>query len=301
MDKHVSRSWTQTASGLFLPSGHSSGRSSASTETYLDMKEKALALEQFYAETGVDIPKGSGVDVLIQSAKTLSDAWLMGGARDIGKEVLLDAAYLSRVADAASVLHDDPQCRNYLKRLASGNLDLLNRERSEAKDILWELELLHMMRLRGIEARLSEPPDIIAELEGATLGVACKKLYSEKNVEKVLSNGVAQIETEFEYGIVALNLDDLLQRKKIYIRDDHERLARDIDDFNLDFMRRHERFFRKYLSQGRVLSAFVSTGCLAYIRSSGAGLNNTRQSTGWTIPGLEEDKQKVFRSFTSRI
>lgn len=256
-----------------------------------------MALEAFYAGEKVDIPKGSGVDVLVQSAKTLSDAWLMGGARDVTNDVLYNAAHLTRVADAASVLRGDPQCRSYLKRLASGNLDLLNRQRSEAKDILWELELLYIMRLHGIEAQLSEPPDIIANFSGATLGLACKKLYSEKNLEKVLSSGVAQIEANFEYGIVALNLDDLLPRKKIFVRDDHDDLGRAINDLNLEFLGRHERHFRKYLTAGRVLSAFVSTGCLGYVRNGGPGLNNARQSTGWTIPGLQEDKQKVFRSF----
>lgn len=293
----MSKSWIESSTGLLLPAEHSTSKTTTGTETYLDMKEKAVALETFYAEEGVNIPKHSGVDVLIQSAKELSDAWLMGGARDVTKDVLHNAAHLSRVADAASVLHGDPQCKNYLKRLASGNLDLLNRERSEAKDILWELELLNVLRLHHIEAQLAEPPDIIAKFSGVTLGLACKKLYTEKNVEKVLSGGVAQIEREFEYGIVALNLDDLLQRKKVVVQRDYDMLGRSINNFNLEFMRRHERHFRKYLTEGRILSAFVSTGCLAYLRNGGVGFHNARQSTGWTIPELQEDKHKVFRSF----
>ena len=44
--------------------------------------------------------------------------------------------------------------------------------------------------------------------EDAKVGIACMKLYSENNVDKVLSEGVGQIEASYDFGIVAVNLDD---------------------------------------------------------------------------------------------
>jgi hypothetical protein len=57
---------------------------------------------------------------------------------------------------------------------------------------------------------LDDPPDVIVNYENSRIGIACKKLYSERHVQNVLSEAVGQIEGDFDFGIVGLNLDDLL-------------------------------------------------------------------------------------------
>lgn len=300
--KQLKRMWHQVPGGLLVPTGYSADRSRSSSETYLDIKGKALELERLYAEAGVNIPNGPGINLLVQSAKDLSDAWLTGRADDLAKDVLWNAIHLSRVADACLAIRGELHAQTgYLRRLANGSLNLLSRHRSEAKDILWELELLKFLRAHGIEARLEEPPDIVATFGGAALAIACKKLYSENNVEKVLSNGVAQIESVYDYGIVAMNLDDLLPPDVLLVRDDEEHALGALNEQNVAFLQRHERSLRKYLVGGRILSTFVSTAALADTQSGNIRLNNVRQSTAWMTGDLPEDKQRVYRSFYNAI
>ena len=107
----------------------------------------------------------------------------------------------------------------FLTVFTSGSLNLQQRDNSLAKNMLWELELWSILRRRSFSATLREPPDIVVIFEGAMVGIACKKLYSENNVEKVLSEAVGQIEAVFDYGIVAVNLDDLILPDQILNQD----------------------------------------------------------------------------------
>lgn len=300
--KQIQRLWHRIGGGLLVPTGYSAHRSQSSSETYLDIKGKSLELNRLYTDAGVSIPKGSGIHVLIESAKDLSDAWLIGRADVLEPDVLWNATHLARVADACLALGGELRTKSgYLRRLTNGSLNLLSRDRSEAKDILWELELLRSLRAHRIEARLEEPPDIVATFEGVAMAIACKKLYSESNVEKILSNGVAQIESRCEYGIVAMNLDDLLPANVLLVKDDEEQALKALDDRNVAFLKRHERNFRKYLSTGRILSTFVSTAALADTQNGKVRLSNLRQSTAWMTPDLPTDKQKVYRSFYNAV
>ena len=201
--------WEKHPSGIVTPTGYESSRSRVDSETYLKIKNKAELLENFYNEFDVPIPKDCGLAKLIKSAKELSDSWLTGGVDDLPNINLWRAAHLSRVSDSIFTLKEEIEVKFYLTKLTNGSLDLLKREKSEAKNFLWELELLYVLRVHGIDAKLKEPPDIVATFNGDEIGIACKKVYSEKNFEKVLSNGVAQIEKQYKYGIVAINIDDL--------------------------------------------------------------------------------------------
>ena len=185
--------------------------------------------------------------------------------------------------------------------MTKGSLDLLQRDNSEAKNFLWELELLHMLRSHGVVAILKEPPDIVAEFEGSKIGIACKKIYSENNFEKVLSDGVSQIEREYDFGIVAINIDDLTPPGSLFVASSQVEMGDEISKLNDVFIKKHERHFRKYLSTGRILSALVSTAVLADLKKERVRLNNARQSTVWMIPGLTREKTKVFNNFYNQI
>jgi hypothetical protein len=161
--------------------------------------------------------------------------------------------------------------------------------------------LLHELREHGVTAFLKEPPDIEASFRGTKIGIACKKVYSEKNFEKVLSEGVAQIETKYEYGIVAVNIDELTPPETILIAETQEEMAHRINKLNHAFLHKHGRYFRKYISAGRLLSALVSTAVLVEIRGGGVRLNNARQSSVWLPPGLSQGRKQAFKSFYNQI
>ena len=288
--------WHTTKSGLVVPAGKSATLSVSTTRNYLQIKEKAKAIEKLYYDNNVPLPPECALAILVGDAKTFSDAWLMDNRAVANEKLMFRVSFLDRIADGILPLFDVPERVKYLKCLTCGNLNLQQRKRSLAKDILWELELWARLRRRAIIATLHEP-DIIVNFEDATVGIACKKLYFENNVEKVLSQAVKQIEDTHAFGIVAVNLDDLPWPDRILIQPNQEAMGKAIDQFNLGFLGRHQRHFKKYLKSGRVISALVSTSVLAALSSHKPAFQIGTQATIWTIPGLPPEKEKQLQRF----
>ena len=225
----------------------------------------------------------------------------MNSLDDTDTTLLFRVSFLDRIANAILPLSNVPERAKYLTEMTSGSLDLQQRNRSLAKDILWELELWSVLRKRSLDAMLCEPPDIVVTFEESKVGIACKKLYSEENVEKVLSEGVQQIETTFDFGILAVNLDDLTLPEQILRAATQEAMGKTIDNLNLKFLHRHKRHFKKYLASGRLLSALVSTGVLADTYTEKTRFNMARQMTIWAIPGLPPEKDKQLKRFYKHL
>jgi hypothetical protein len=299
--KSVQQIWHERESGLVVPEGTVSDLSQASSQTYLHIKEKALAVERLYGESNVTLAHTSDLARLIADVKTLSDSWLMGQAEKYPITLVFRTGFFDRIADAVLPLRDVPDRARFLDALASGSLDLLERKQSNAKDVLWELELWAILKRRSFNATLEEPPDLIVKFGECRIGIACKKLYSEKHVQNVLSQAVAQIEASFDFGIVAVNIDDLVPANQILRTPTQETMSQYMSDFNARFLGAHERHFRKYLASGRVISAFVSISVLADVYRAHIRFNNARQSTIWTIPGLTPKKDRQLRNFYERL
>lgn len=291
--------WHQTASGLIVSTGFVSDKTATDSETYLQIKEKAVALETLYADNGVVLPATSDLALLIADAKMLSDCWLTG--QEIENRVLFNGAHCSRIADAVLPIRSVENRDYFLKILTSGTLTLLNRQRSKAKDVLWEIELWSILVRHGFDAKLQEPPDIVLSFEGDLVGIACKKFYSENNVSKVLSEAVGQIESSFKFGIIASNLDDLIPANQLLDAPTLESMGKTISDLNECFLRTHFRHFGKYLSSGRVISALVATSVLAGVRQGRPKLTNAKQTTVWAIPGLKPEKEKQLNRFYEQL
>jgi hypothetical protein len=299
--KFTQRIWQTRESGLVIPQGTVSDLSVSSSQTYLAIKENAIAVEELYAASKVPLPPTSDLANLIADAKALSDAWLTGHADKLSMTVLFRVGLLDRITAAVLPLRDVLDRSTFLSALTSGSLDLLDRKRSRAKDILWELEFWSMLKRRSFNASLEEPPDIVVNFEDLRIGVACKKLYSDRHVQNVLSQAVAQVEPTFDFGIVAISIDDLLPPNQILRTPSQGSMRRYIGDLNARFVQAHERHFRRYLGSGRLISAFVSTSVLADVYRERTRFNNAQQSTVWTIPGLSIEKAQALRMFYDRF
>jgi hypothetical protein len=299
--KKIQQMWHDTESGLVIPIGIASDLFQSNSQTYLAIKSKACAIEELYSDIGLLLPPTCDLACLIADAKTLSDSWLLNRTDEMAMFRLFRAVHLDRIADAILPLRGIQDCVKYLNALTSGSLDFHEREKSFSKNILWEIELWAVLRRRSFDARLSEPPDIVVEFEDAKIGIACKKFYSEKHVQNILSEAVGQIEESFDYGIVALNLDDLVPANQILRTPNQQTMGEFVNDLNVDFLRRHERHFRKYLSSARLLSALVSTTVLADVFTADTRFNNAKQVTIWTIPGLPPEKEKQLRRFYEKM
>lgn len=282
-------------SGLLLPVGLAADMWKYQSSTYAQIKGRAVELLQRFEANGLHVRRSSSIQILVQRASELSDAWLCDKLHTVTFDHVLAMLQIDRIATAALAIpraHEEA----FLKDLLNGSLDLLKREQSKAKDTLWELELLRILTDHQIPAELREP-DILFSLSGPELGVACKKLYSESNVSKVVSNAVSQIEREAEFGIVALNIDDLLPADVLLKAETTEKMSRSLVNFVQDFMGRHERHFRRYLQPGRAIAILTSCSTIADLSVVKAKFVNARQSVAWAIPGMSPDKERQLDEF----
>jgi len=300
IDRKKEQLWLPTKSGLIVPAGVASNLTTSSTQTYLHLKDKAKAIKRLYADNNIPLPPGCDLTELVADAQRFSDAWLMNDQATANYQLLFRVSSIDRVANAILPLATVPNRKRYLTDLTSGSLDFMQREPSKAKDILWELDLWSTLNSRGIDTDLHEP-DLVVHFEDATVGIACKKLYSDNNVAKVLSEGVHQTESTHKFGLLAINLDDLLAGGQIFKASTQEAMGKIIQQINMDFLVKHKRHFKRYLQPGRVISAIVSTSLLADLSPNKPAFNTASQLTGWAIPGLSPEKQKQLQRFYSQL
>jgi hypothetical protein len=286
-----------TPSGIVIPVGRISESSERSKTNFIQVKGKAEEIEQLFANAAVTMSPGCGLANLIDNAKTLGERWLAKDMEHANMIHVFYALHLQRVADAVLPLVDINDKERYLRKLLAGEVDFFKREISKAKDILWELELWSSLQERGASAILQDPPDIVLSFGSKTLGIACKKIYSEKNVEKVLSEAVGQVEDSYDVGVVAINIDDLTPENTVLKVRTESEMASLLQKQCDEFLQRHERHFRKYLANGRLVAALVSVHVIADVEEWDVAFNNARQSTVWTIPGLPAPKESLVHQF----
>ena len=121
---------------------------------------------------------------------------------------------------------------------------------------------------------MREPPDIVVDFNDSRIGIACKKIYSERHVQNVLSEAVSQIQKEFEFGIAAINIDDLLPAKAILNLNSSQAVAERLHQHNGEFLQRHDRHFRKYLAEGSLISAIISSCIISEVPNEKPQFNN---------------------------
>ncbi|AKH36879.1 MULTISPECIES: hypothetical protein [Nitrosomonas] len=302
MEKNATHTpiYTKTQGGVIVQTGNSSNFTMRDSSAYLAIKQRGLELQELYRKNDLVVHPESYLSKLIEDTAMLSDAWLCNDEGHMKISYLFSASQLNRIATAALPLRVSEQAKEYLSALLIGSLDLLNRERSKAKDTLWELELWQALARMGMHATLEEP-DIVVSFDGARIGIACKKFYSENNVSKVLSQAVSQLEGNFDFGMIAINLDDLTPPNNILKATSIDQMLEMISQLNFSFIRRHERHFRKYLEPGRAIAAFVSTSVISDVITAKPRFNNSRQSTLWTIPELSSKKAEQMRNFFNAV
>ena len=265
--------------GSAVQIGHTSEFSAESTNTFEFVANSAVRLREIYSEAGLDLRKSPSLSALIDDTVALAEA----NVDDRQHYQLFSALQIQRISEAIIPLAGLPLARGKLAETLDGQLNLLSRKRSKAKDTLWELELHRVLSECGIRSRFAEP-DLMVLLAGSEAGIACKKLYSEANVEKVLSQAIGQVERNCSAGIVALDIEDLLPENAILQVPDSSGMAARLNAHNDVFMQRHERHLRKYLEPGRAISVVVSCAALVDILDRTPRFYAARQTTMWNIP-----------------
>jgi hypothetical protein len=231
---------------------------------------------------------------LVQNAKDLWDRWFRNDKASLTHDLLFRGLHLMRVAEGLLPLRDQEHHTGYLRRLLLDSLDFFERKTSRAKNTLWELEVWTKLRKKTQDAVLRDPPDVVVTCGGTRIGIACKKIYSERHVQNVLSQGVDQVAQDCEFGVVAMNIDDLVPSGVVLCEANSAKVAERLYQANGEFLNRHDRHFRKYLSQGRLIAAIISTSVVADIRNERPRFNNSKQWLVWHMPGLPEHQEKAL-------
>ncbi len=200
----TSEIWSTLASGILIPEGTVSDTSSKQSTNFLHLKDKAQKIQLLYASAGLTMPESCDLARLIENAKFLADRWLSNQISEVTMMDVFQALHLDRVADAILPLKDVLGKEKYLRDLCFGDLDFFKHDKSHTKNVFWELELWSSLCRRSPSVRLLDPPDIVIDIDDSVVGIACKKIYSEKNFEKVLSEAVGQVEDHFDIGVVAI-------------------------------------------------------------------------------------------------
>jgi len=292
--------WQKSAGGILIPVGTVREASNRMSTNFLAVKVRAEGIEQLYADAGVTLPRMSGLGRLIANAKRVSDHWLAAQNDKYKMPDVFAVMHMLRIAEAVLPLADHPRSVYYLERLLSGEIDFFKRVESEGKNALWELELWSLLRRNKAPVELLDPPDIVANVSSGVLGIACKKVYSEANFEKTLSQAAQQVK-DHDIGIVAVNIDDVTPADTV-LRVNHIQEANQLLITQCEqFLERHERHFRKYLSQERLVAALVSIHVLAEVKSWSVPFNNYWQALIWRLPDLSEKKAGPAEEFRDMI
>lgn len=299
--RHIGQIWERLPSGIIVPSAKVSDTSVRAKTNFIEIKNRADEIEKIFEEAGILLPSNSGLGKLISNAKKLCDNWLLCDKDGLDYEMFFWGLHFDRVADAILLLNHESEKDKHLKALISGTLNFFERKRSKAKSILWELEVWAKLRKRMAKVYLKEPPDIVVDYEDSRVGIACKKLYSEKHVQNVLSEAVKQIEKEFEFGIVAINIDDLLSPDVVLKMESSEAVSEKLNQKNSEFINRHSRHFNKYLSTSRIISTIISTSIIADVPSEKPRFRNTYQWTVWTISELSDRHREQLNNFYNTV
>lgn len=210
---------------------------------------------------------------------------------------IFDALYVNRIYFALLALEGFYDKNKYLKELLISTLDFMEVSQSHSKNILFELEVAGKLSRIFKDVYIAEP-DIVVPFEDGDVGIACKKIISEKNLEKQLSKGVRQIKNNnFIFGIVAINIDNLLPNNCILTASTFNQALDILHSNNMSFINNNEGRFFKYLSENRIIAVLIVSSTIVDIKKETPKFNNISQSTIWTIENLKEEHQNKLNQF----
>ncbi|OAI23026.1 MULTISPECIES: hypothetical protein [Methylomonas] len=257
-------------------------------------------IRNLYEESSINLNSTSQLHELLKSAEKLAFDWSTGNNEAANMDLLFKSLHIERISSATQKLRNEIQREKYLRDLLKGTLNFFERKSSHAKNILWELEVFTQIRETISDTSLAEP-DIVVSIQNQKIAIPCKKIYSEKGVSKVLSNAVYQFENIFDFGIVAMNIDDLIPENTLLQARTFEELGNKLHSNNMTFLANHERCFRKYLSKSRIIGVIVSTALVADIIEESPKFNNAHQWTIWTTPELLPNHAKAISFFREKV
>jgi hypothetical protein len=266
------------------------------TWRYREVADGAARVRELYRERGIRLHRDSALGRLLREAEALNRDWESGRSGPGDMRRLVAAAHANRIICVLDVVGREPDAQEALRRIAA-NVDLAGRDQSQGKDALWELELLVKCRARGVDAALVDPPDLVVRVSLGELGIACKKIYSERGVGAQIRKGGKQLGPYGGAGLIALNLDDLLPEDVILRAANIADAGRVLAAFIDEFIARHGRAMQQSVLESKCDGLLLSAHTQADITGSRVRLNNYAHSTLWTVETASQQSHARIQEF----
>jgi hypothetical protein len=261
---------------------------------------KISGIEKIYSDSNIDINASQNLQGLLSDARDIADQWSKGKLDQTDMSKLFSTLHVERIYSGIQLLESEERKEKYLLDLLKGTLNFFERKESHAKSILWELEAFSKIK-NAIPSTYLEEPDIVVNIDQLSIAIPCKKTFSESGVPKVLSKAVSQIENNHEFGIVAMNIDDLVPEDVLLKARTFQEAGDKLYSKNMEFLQRHERHFKKYLSTSRIVAVIASTSMVTDILDESPKFNNYSQWAIWTIPDLKPEHEKAIDKFRTKV
>jgi hypothetical protein len=253
--------------------------------TYDEVADRVRESMEILRGLGIKAHRDSVLNLVFRAAEKFADDW-RADRKSVNLVGLINAGNANRLADAIIAMKADPAAMGLLKKLSGSDVNFSSRALSQGKDAFWELELATLLRRRGLDVALIDPPDLVVNFGFGEYAIACKKVYSENNVEKQVSKGASQVVKAGIRGLVALNIDDLFPEQSIIKGETGRHALELMAAFNRAFLERHRMHLQRFVQDGRLDAILVSASCPLDVVNSSPRFNNGMQVSVWTLDEL---------------
>ncbi|MBW3503393.1 hypothetical protein [Pseudomonas sp. NKUCC02_KPG] len=255
--------------------------------TYDEIALLPAKVRKIYEDFNKKIPDTSDLEKYIN----LCDG-IVEKASFIGEKQLVDVHRAQRIFLALiqcnenlKDLDEKAEFKSSLSQIAANSLDPRTPGGSHALNMIFELDFLQHIRLRGLEARLGEP-DIVISAPFGNYYVACKTVNSFNNLSSNLEKGSAQI-TRNGFGIIALNLEPHIYFEEPYkaqsLLEVHTVLKRHLEGL----YEGHKKMINKHLASGDFDGVTLQISCVAKIAENPTDLDTVTHNVYYSRPNIQ--------------
>jgi hypothetical protein len=251
--------------------------------TFEQLSTLAHEVRSLFADRNIRIQPLSALGRLLTHVDSISAQWKSGVGQTV--RAMIDGTTAMRVIDSILAAKNESDGNTCYQRIAKKDVDLFSPEPSQGKDALWELQLLRMLKNRGMHAILAEP-DILTTIGDITVPIACKKIYSENNIEGQLRSAGKQLAKTSLGGIAALNLDAQVPRDHLIVCDSASEASNILTKVAFDFLSTHQQTIRKFISAEKFDAVLFSISCPMENRNVRPRFNVGTESFLWCPPDV---------------
>ena len=263
------------------------------------IEDKVSYIRSIYSDANIDIHKDSYLNKLLNSVQNYPDT-------NIPIQSVFKKFHIQRIHLAISTLiahGDEPKIHCTLKDLLDGDLDFHNLVCSKAKNLLFELELASKLSGTDTEINLLEP-DIRMKTNGRQIAIACKKIMSVKNLNKIIQGASRQIERQnLDYGIIALNIDYIIPTNHIIKADNYEDALKILRVKIDTFIVSHKQLLVENSSKNRIIGVLIICTIAIDIKEPKNGMKivNLTDSTFVTSTNKTEEEKQILYTIKNRL